>query len=156
MSLGTMDANAYLESRVQQYQGWYDKKAVKAKRWFQVQRFVAVIGATVVPVVLNLDWIPYPKYVATILSLIVAISVALEKSFHIGDQWKNYRSTEQYLGREKISFLTGDGPYKGLEADTAFHLLVERCEAQIAAENSATLNIIVSTGQEAGAHTAEN
>jgi len=45
-------------------------------------------------------------------------------------------------------FRTGEGPYKDLDADRAFALLVDRCEAQIAAENSATLNVIAAASQE--------
>ena len=76
------------------------------------------------------------------ISLIVVVVVALDSVNHYGDQWKNYRSTEQFLGREKFLFQTGEGPYRTMEEQESFLLLVERCEAQISAENSATLNVI--------------
>jgi hypothetical protein len=109
----------------------------------------AVVGAAVVPVIAN---VPLPnmagRILTTIISLVVVILVSLESVYHYGDQWKNYRSTEQFLTREKVLFQTRRGPYRGLDDDKAFGLIVERCEAQIAAENSATLNVMAVAKQE--------
>lgn len=138
-----MPAEEYIKVRVEQFQGWYDKKAVKAKAAYFRVRITAGVGALIVPVAANL--IPSPdiaRYTTTGLSLIVSVAVGLDGIFHFGDQWKNYRSTEQFLAREKVTFQTGEGAYKGHDYDQAFALLVERCESQIAAENSATLNVI--------------
>ena len=141
----SMSAEDYVSQRVDQFQGWYDDKAGKAKRAYLRVRTVAVIGSALVPVVANIT-LPglsaYNSVPTTIISLIVVIAVALASVNHYGDQWKNYRSTEQFLGREKFLFQTGEGPYKDLDEKQALLLLVERCEAQISAENSATLNVI--------------
>jgi hypothetical protein len=58
------------------------------------------------------------------------------------EQWKNYRSTEQYLSREKVMFLAGEGPYRKVSKDEAFILFVERVEAAIESENASTLNVM--------------
>ena len=100
-----------------------------------------MVGGATVPVLVNLDF-PFINYATTVISLMVVIFVSLESVFHYREQWKNYRSTEQYLGHEQIRFLTKVGPYKELEARGAFRLFVERVESAIAAENSATLNIM--------------
>jgi hypothetical protein len=145
----SMSADDYLKERVDQFQQWYDRKAVYAKKWFLRIRIIAAVGAVIVPVVANV--IPEPdigRYVTTAISLIVSITVAVDTINHFGDQWKNYRSTEQFLSREKFLFRTGEGPYKEADAEKAFVLLVERCEAQIAAENSATLNVIATAAQQ--------
>ena len=139
--LGTMTAEQYMSERVIQYQTWYDKKAVQSKSAFMNMRAGSVVGAAVVPVIVNLQ-IPYVNYLATVISLAVVILVSLDSVYHFGDQWKNYRSTEQFLGRERILFATGDGPYRGLDSPAAFLLLVERCESQISTENAATLNVL--------------
>jgi hypothetical protein len=55
---------------------------------------------------------------------------------------------EQFVSREKFLFQTGEGPYKHLDADKAFALLVDRCETRIAAENSATLKVLAVRPQE--------
>jgi hypothetical protein len=145
----SMSAEEYIAHRVDQFREWYDGKAVYAKNRYLRIRVIAVAGAVLVPVVANAipEHPDLTRYSTTILSLIVSLAVALDSVFHFGDQWKNYRSTEQFLSREKFLFSTGDGPYKEMDPAKAFMLLVERCEAQISAENSATLNVIVPTGQ---------
>jgi len=146
----SMKADDYIQQRVNQFAGWYDKKAVAAKRAYLRSRTTAVVGALIVPIAANLNFAGYETYktpVITVLSLLVSISVALDGVYHFGDQWKNYRSTEQFLTRESVLFQTGEGPYKSMVADDAFLLFVERCEGQIASENSATLNVIISANQ---------
>lgn len=144
--LGAIGPEAYIAERMFQYRKWYDNKAVQAKFRFQTMRAVAVVGAAVVPVLVNITF-PYQTVLTTLLSLTVVIVVSLEGVFHFGDQWKNYRSTEQFISQEYFYFSTGDGPYKGMKpegmkAEDAFLKLVERIEAAIAAENSSTLNVL--------------
>jgi hypothetical protein len=156
MAFKTMSADQYIAERLDQFQGWYDAKAVRAKADFRRIRVLAVVGAAIVPVVTNVLPQAYgiDRYVTTAVSLAVSIAVALDSVYHFGEQWKNYRSTEQFLSREKFLFRTGEGPYKQLDAEAAFVLLVERCESQIAAENSATLNVISTAAQQADSASA--
>lgn len=136
-----MAPDRYIEERVKQYQSWYDNKSTKCKSLYLRMRAFSLIGGAVVPVLVNFNLeSSFIKYSATIISLGVVILVSLESVFHYREQWKNYRSTEQYLGHEQIRFQTKVGPYKGLEDREAFILFVERVESAIAAENSATLN----------------
>lgn len=146
----TMQPDDYVQKRVMQFTGWYDKKAVSAKGAYLRLRTASVVGALIVPIAANLNFTGYDSYktiVITVLSLGVSISVALDGVYHFGDQWKNYRSTEQFLSRETVLFQTGEGPYRNIASDDAFLLFVERCEGQIASENSATLNVIISANQ---------
>jgi len=152
----SMSAEEYISQRVEQFQKWYDAKAIQAKSRYLRSRIIAVTGAAIVPVVANA--IPDPaitRYATTIISLIVSLTVALEGVYHFGDQWKNYRSTEQLLSREKFLFRAGEGPYEETEPARALPLRVERCEAQIAAENSATLNVIAPAAQQPEPATAK-
>jgi hypothetical protein len=145
-----MQAEDYVQQRVMQFIEWYDKKAVSAKSIYLRFRTTSVVGALIVPIAANLSFVgydPYKTFVVTAVSLLVSMSVALDGVYHFGDQWKNYRSTEQFLSRERFLFQTGEGPYRGVAPDDAFLLFVERCEGQIASENSATLNVIVSANQ---------
>jgi hypothetical protein len=64
------------------------------------------------------------------------------RAFHYGEQWKNYRSTEQLPGHEKFLFLSRVGRYADLDGARAFHIFVDRVEDAIATENSATLNVM--------------
>jgi hypothetical protein len=145
-----MQADEYINRRVEQFQSWYDAKAVRAKTADLIIRTAAVVGAVIVPVIANLTvpgLEPYKIGAITIISLMVSLAVVLDGVYHFGDQWRNYRSTEQFLSREKFLFQTGKGPYIDLDAEAAFVLFIERCEAQIFAENSATLNVIATAAQ---------
>jgi hypothetical protein len=140
---GSMGPDEYIKSRVDMYMAWYNQKAVKFKSYYLNMRALSVVGGAVVPVLVNLNLSsPFKEYITTVISLIVVIMVSLESVYHYREQWKNYRSTEQFIGAEKFQYLTKEGPYKKLEAMEAFLLLVERIENAIASENAATLSIM--------------
>ena len=147
-TLDLLTADVYIESRVEQYRAWYDKKAVQAKSRYLRMRAFSVVGGGLVPVLVNINlgvtvWgYPILTGVVTIMSLLVVIAVSLESVFHYREQWKNYRSTEQLLGHETFRFRAGVGPYKGLQPADALLSFVERVEDAIAAENTATLNVM--------------
>ncbi|MFJ6212160.1 DUF4231 domain-containing protein [Streptomyces sp. NPDC092296] len=143
---GSMTPQEYLDSRLAQYQKWYDVKAVKTKAMHLRMRTISVVGGALVPVFVNLD-LPVSRYIATLLSLVVVASVSLESVYRYREQWKNYRSTEQLLGHERVYFQTGVGPYVNLSDGDSFKKLVERVEKVISNENSATLNVMTLGGQ---------
>jgi hypothetical protein len=144
-----LTAEAYLKERLEQYQAWYDKKAVKTKSRYMRMRSASVVAGAVVPVLVNLDF-AFVRLVTTLLSLLVVILVSLESVYHFREQWKNYRSTEQALGHERFYFSTRCGTYRDLSDQEAFRLLVERAESTIAAENASTLNTMTLAGQVSG------
>jgi hypothetical protein len=133
------DQKYYLDNRFDQYTGWYNGKAVRTKAQYLRMRTVAVVGGAIVPVLVNVPW-HYIKIATTSISLLVVVLLSLESVYHYREQWKNYRSTEQFLGHEKVYFLNRVGFYEGLSDDRAFKLFVDRVEAAIASENAATLN----------------
>src|SRR4051812_29405732 len=98
MPLSTLDAESYISTRLEKERDWYDRKAVVAKKWFQIQQTCAAIGAAIVPALINITLIPAPyrEWLATLVSVGVAVLVGIEKVHHFGDQWRNYRSTEQF------------------------------------------------------------
>jgi len=138
----------YISERVEQYQAWYDKKAVATKSRYLRMRAFSVIGGGLVPVLINIParfsvfGMPLIQTFVTVISLLVVTAVSLESVFHYREQWKNYRSTEQFLGHEKFLFRSRVGRYQGLSHQDAFSLFVERVEDSIAAENSATLSVM--------------
>lgn len=146
---GSWKPSDYIEQRAKQYQAWYDGKAVTAKSCYLRMRTAIVLGGVIVPVMVN-STIPGKDAIASIISLVVAAFVALESVYHYREQWKNYRSTEQFLGREQVLFLTGEGGYKEFKSpQEAFIYFVERCEGAIEAENASTLNVMTLAQQEA-------
>ncbi|MFF9196920.1 DUF4231 domain-containing protein [Streptomyces sp. NPDC014779] len=143
---GEMTPQAYVAERLGQYQEWYDRKATKMKAMHLRMRTVSVVGGALVPVLVNLD-LGFARITATVLSLVVVASVSLESVYRYREQWKNYRSTEQLLGHERVYFAARVGPYHGQSERDAFTTLVARVEKAIASENSATLNVMTLGGQ---------
>jgi Protein of unknown function (DUF4231) len=149
----TLTPEEYIKERVDQYQAWYDRKAVSVKSLYLRMRACSVIGGAIVPVLINVhpSWTYYGvdliKTAVTLISLMVVAFVSLESVFHYREQWKNYRSTEQLLGHEKFLFLSRVGRYANLDEAKAFRLFVDRVEDAIATENSATLNVMTMAGE---------
>ncbi|WP_406656353.1 DUF4231 domain-containing protein [Methanolobus sp. ZRKC2] len=140
----------YLENRLEQYRSWYDSKAVKMKKKYQQTQVMAAVGAVLVPVINNIsiivpieNWsVDIAKFSVTVIGILVALAIAFEGVFHYREQWKNYRSTEQYLETQKQLFIHGIGDYSELDRESAFRLLVNRIEGAIAEENAVTLNVL--------------
>ncbi|CCA55349.1 MULTISPECIES: DUF4231 domain-containing protein [Streptomyces] len=143
---GEMTPQRYVETRVSQYQEWYDVKATRMKAMHLRMRTVSVVGGALVPVFVNLD-LGFARVTATVLSVVVVAAISLESVYRYREQWKNYRSTEQLLGHERVYFEARVGPYHGLSRREAFQTLVARVEKAIANENSATLNVMTLGGQ---------
>lgn len=138
----------YISGRVEQYQTWYDGKAVSMKSRYLRMRAFSVVGGGLVPVLINVPsqytilGASVIQVIVTVISLLVVVGVSLESVFHYREQWKNYRSTEQLIGHEKFLFRSRVGRYRGLSDEDAFRLFVERIEESISIENSATLNVM--------------
>ena len=137
----SLDPAEYMEDRVKQYQSWYDAKAGRYKRLYLRLRILTVVAATLVPVVVNIEF-DGKELVVSGLGLVAAVLVSLEGVLHHREQWKNYRTAEQSLGFERIQYMARIGPYAGLSAERAFIRFVDRVETAIQAENAATLSIL--------------
>jgi hypothetical protein len=110
-------------------------------------RAFTVVAGALVPVLANVPEVgpkgyPIVRALITVVSLLVAVAVSLESVFHYREQWKNYRSTELFLGHEKFLYQCKVGAYRDLSEADSFKRLVERVEDAIAAENAATLNVM--------------
>ncbi|MCB6184903.1 DUF4231 domain-containing protein [Leeia sp. TBRC 13508] len=148
-----MTPEDYIETRVVQYQNWYNGKAVSSKSRYLQMRAFSVVGGSLVPVLVNVSskytflGASVTQWAVTVISLLVVVCVSLESVFHYREQWKNYRSTEQLLGHERFLFQSRVGRYQGMNDPEAFRLFVERVEEAIAIENSATLNVMTMANQ---------
>lgn len=146
-----LNPDKYIKERLDQYKNWYDNKAVIMKRLYLRGRILSAVGAVLVPIITNITLpeihfygliLDLPKILATILSTGVALFIALEGVLHYREQWKNYRTTEQYLTAQKNLFLNKVGDYANLSPDESFKLLVNRVETAITEENAITLNVL--------------
>ena len=140
----------YLSQRVDQYINWYDKKAVTSKKNYLFARITTAICAIIVPFINNTSLsiifsdfeIDISRISVTIISLLVAILIALEGVLHYREQWQNYRSTEQFTHTQRLLFQNRIGDYAKLDNKSAFEEFVVRVEGAISEENAVTLNVL--------------
>jgi hypothetical protein len=140
----------YLVDRIDQFAGWYDKKAVKLKASFLRARVCTAIGAVLIPVLSTLRFplaafgttVDLPRLAVSLVGVMVALLIALEGVLHHREQWKNYRTTEQYIRAQRHLFENRVGDYADGTLDEAFKKLVWNIESAIKNENEVTLNVL--------------
>ena len=113
----------YLKSRWLEQVLWIEAQAGKARNRYYALRLTTVVGAVLVPALVALnpsdETLDDAARIATwVVSLVVAISAAIEGFFHFGDRWRNYRRTAERLKAEAWFYLQLSGPY---ERDRATH-----------------------------------
>ncbi|MEM6534616.1 MAG: DUF4231 domain-containing protein [Pseudomonadota bacterium] len=148
-----MGADSYIQSRVEQYQGWYDARAQTYKRAYRRIRYTQLIASTLIVALssgtliagdltlLGLDIDQISRVLIVIFGLIVTIVTSLENTFRPKDLWRTYRMTEQVLQSEKLAFLARQKGYSGLSDDDAFSQFFNVVEEQIISENKMTLDV---------------
>lgn len=98
---------------------WMEGKAASAQKRYYALRLMAIVGGVIVPALVGLKIgeevvRPWLQWTTFFLSLIVAISVALEEFFHYGERWRHYRRTVECLKIEGWQFFQLAGPYQQL------------------------------------------
>ncbi|RJQ46101.1 MAG: DUF4231 domain-containing protein [Nitrospiraceae bacterium] len=96
---------------------WMEEKAAIAQVWYYILRLVAIVGGIIVPVLVSLTMSGQAnelllKGSTTVLSLLVAISVAVEEFLRFGERWRHYRRTVEMLKIEGWQFFQFSGPYR--------------------------------------------
>jgi Protein of unknown function (DUF4231) len=114
---------------------WMESRAGKAQRFYYTLRLVTIIGAVVVPALVAAGslggWPGHAAQIGTwIVSLVVAISAAVEGFFQFGQRWRNYRSTVERLKTEGWLYLQLAGPYASVDGthDAAYRTFASRIE----------------------------
>jgi hypothetical protein len=113
---------------------WLDGKAVSCQRRYYALRLAAIIGGVIVPALVSLNLQDATahqavRWLTSGLSLLVAVSLAVEEFFHFGERWRHYRRTVEALKIEAWQFFQLSGPYQShpghREAYPAFDARVE-------------------------------
>jgi hypothetical protein len=92
---------------------WYSKKAKQCRNWYYFLRLTAIIGGLLVPALITFGngTIPELLTVVFFISLIVAVSAAIEEFYNYGERWRNFRRTAETLKIEGWSFIQLSGAY---------------------------------------------
>ena len=151
----TDKAEKYLQERLEQYYSWYDSKAVASKARYLWIRSVSAVASVLIPVVSNVElsfaaWgsdVDLGNLIVSGLGVAVASLMALEGVYHHREQWKNSRSTAEYLRSQRVLYEHRAEDYFGLDDARAFAQLIGRVERAIAEENAVTLSVLTRTEQ---------
>jgi hypothetical protein len=131
----------YLRSRWLESLLWMESSAQKTRRFYYALRLVTVIGAVIVPALVSINAVGGAKSVVTWLtfavSLVVAISAAVEGFFRFGERWRHYRRTVEELKTEGWALSELGGAYgKASTHGAAFPLFVTRVEELLRQETA--------------------
>jgi hypothetical protein len=105
----------FLQARWLEQVIWMDEKAWGSVRWYYILRLTTIIGGVIVPALVSLNMGGGTAALVQTLtfgvSLLVALSAAVEEFFHYGERWRHYRRTAELLKSEGWQFFQLSGPY---------------------------------------------
>jgi hypothetical protein len=94
---------------------WMEAAADRSRTAYTTLRLATIIGGVIVPALVSLNVngtaLPIVRWLTFGLSLVVAISAAVEEFFHFGERWRHYRRTVEGLKLEGWQFFQLSGPY---------------------------------------------
>ncbi|MBN1929617.1 MAG: DUF4231 domain-containing protein [Chlorobiaceae bacterium] len=130
-----MSDEEYINSRVDDQIGWYDRKSQSAKSCFKWFRGAEIVAAAAIPLIAGFASEPFPvTLVLGILGASIAVISAAISLNQFQENWTEYRATCESLKHEKFLYLTRAEPY---HEEEPFRLFVQRVERLISKENSA-------------------
>ena len=129
-----MAPEEYIEQRLSDQIGWYDRKSITNQRWFKRLRFGEIVAAAIIPFLSGFAGNSFSIKIAIgALGVVVAVIASLLGLLQLQEHWIEYRATAESLRKEKFLFLTQTEPY---DKDDAFHRFVQRVEALLSKENT--------------------
>jgi hypothetical protein len=129
-----MDAEAYLQQRVENQMKWYSEKSTRAQSTYKRIRFAEIFCAALIPLVAGAAGGTTAGQI--FVGVLGAIVVVLAASAGLGkfqENWVNYRGTCETLTREKFLFLARAEPY---DAEPSYPIFVKRVETILGTEHA--------------------
>lgn len=133
-----MTPDEYVENRLDDQIGWYDRKSLSNQWAFKKLRIAEIVFAALIPFLSGIGVsIPQARvYVAIIVGVLGVCVTVIAGILALGqhqENWIEYRTTCESLKKEKFLFQTQVEPY---DSEDAFHLLVQRVETLVSKENT--------------------
>lgn len=111
---------------------WMDGKAKESVWWYRRLRLATIIGGVIVPALVSLnvgsDMQGLVQTLTFIVSLVVALSAAVEEFFRYGERWRHYRQMTESLKSEGWQFLQLSGVYANQTHMSAYPAFAARVE----------------------------
>ena len=155
MELGDRQRH-YMRSRWLEQIVWLEGKAKKSQRWYYSLRLVAIVGGLIVPALVSLnvhegEFRNTIVWTTFVVSLVVAIAVAVEGFFHYGDRWRHYRRTVELLKSQGWQLYELSGAYASFRTHgSAFRSFAATVEALIAEDVDTYVSRVMREGQAGG------
>ncbi|MEJ2091887.1 MAG: DUF4231 domain-containing protein [Syntrophobacterales bacterium] len=107
----------FLRSRWLEQVLWMEDKADTCQFRYYALRLLAIVGGVIIPVLVSLkvagkSAAAFVSWITIVLSLTVAISLAVEEFLRFGERWRHYRRTVEILKNDGWQFFQLSGPYK--------------------------------------------
>ncbi len=125
--MNVTEFDAYLMDRYEDQIKWYDGKAQKYKRLYNIFQAPILILAAITPVLVVVESNDRVKVITVVVSALVAIGTSMLKTFNFQETWISYRTTCETLKKEKHYYDWKIGEYgQSSNREKAF---VERVES---------------------------
>jgi hypothetical protein len=106
----------FLKSRWLDQLIWMDKASKKNQRYYYMLRLSCIVGGVMIPALVSIDGNGttggFLHFLTVLLSLVVAVSAAVEAFFNFGERWRHYRRMTEILKGEGWSFFQRSGHYR--------------------------------------------
>jgi hypothetical protein len=110
---------------------WMEERANNTKVLYYILRLTTIVGGVIIPALVSFS-LPFwdaITWVVFVLSLLVAISAALEGFLRYGEQWRHYRMMVELLKSEGWLFFQLSGRYhRYIIHDNAYATFARRVE----------------------------
>src|SRR5437667_12776924 len=95
----------YIEQRINDQIGWYDRKSITNKRWFKRLRFAEIVAAATSPFPSGFAAKPFPAEIAIGgLGVFVAVIASLVGLLQLQGHWIEERGTAEELKKDRFVF----------------------------------------------------
>ena len=106
----------FLRSRWLDQVLYTEHRALQTQRQYYFFRLATIIGGVTIPALVSLNLsgtaAAIVNWITFTISLVVAVSSAVEGFFRFGDRWRHYRETAEMQKIEGWQFLQLSGPYR--------------------------------------------
>jgi hypothetical protein len=151
----------FLRSRWLENVLWMESAAQRTRTRYYALRVTTVVGAVIVPALVSINAVGNTQTAITWLtfavSLVVAISAAVEGFFRFGERWRHYRSLVEELKTEGWNYYELTGPYQahGATHEAAFPTFAGRVNDVLRRETETYIADIASPPQPPSAPDAQ-
>lgn len=123
----------YAKSRYHPQIDYYNKAAISNHRAYAILQFVLIVLSAVVPVLIVIGGEP-ERWLAVLVSAVVAVTASTLKIFKFQENWISYRTTCETLRKEFYYYQARIHDYES--ADDPEAIFVDRVETLISRENT--------------------